>query len=82
MYPLHGQDQYLEVVTSVPASSSLFGAGERSLSTGFRLLRHGVPLALWNFDVGARLPDRNLYGSQPFVMEMREGACSGGVTFV
>ncbi|KAK9824327.1 hypothetical protein WJX72_009486 [[Myrmecia] bisecta] len=73
------KDQYLEVGTRVPPSSSLYGAGERSFSTGLRLLRDGLPLALWNTDIGARLPDRNLYGSQPFVMEIREDGSANGL---
>ncbi|KAK9814514.1 hypothetical protein WJX72_007179 [[Myrmecia] bisecta] len=72
------KDQYLEVQTKVPAASSLYGAGERSASGGFRLARHGLPLALWNVGVEAKTPDQNLYGSQPFVMEVRPDGSTHG----
>ena len=44
------QDQYLEVTTSIPASSRFFGLGERTPSTGMELLKEGLPLTLWNRD--------------------------------
>lgn len=68
------QEQYLEFSTVIPASSALYGLGERSSSTGIELRRDGIPLALWNHDSPAAAPDQNVYGSHPILMEVREGA--------
>ena len=68
------QEQYLEFSTGIPASSALYGLGERSSSTGIELRRDGIPLALWNHDSPAAAPDQNVYGSHPILMEVREGA--------
>ncbi len=67
------QEQYLEFSTVIPASSALYGLGERSSSTGIELRRDGIPLALWNHDSPAAAPDQNVYGSHPILMEVREG---------
>ena len=68
------QEQYLEFSTTVPASSALYGLGERTSSTGIELRRDGIPLALWNRDSPAAAPDQNVYGSHPILLEIREGA--------
>ena len=68
------QDQYIEVTTAVPASSSLYGLGEFTSSTGLRLRRDGLPRALWTRDQTAASADINTYGAWPFVMEVRPGA--------
>ena len=70
------QEQYLEFSTVIPASSALYGLGERSSSTGIELRRDGIPLALWNHDSPAAAPDQNVYGSHPILMEVREGEAS------
>ena len=67
------QDQYIEISTSVPEDAALFGLGERTSSTGLELQRNGVPLALWNRDHQAALPDQNVYGSHPILMDVRPG---------
>ena len=63
----------MEFSTVIPASSALYGLGERSSSTGVELRRDGIPLALWNHDSPAAAPDQNVYGSHPILMEVREG---------
>ena len=75
--PNPAQDQYLEITTAVPESASLYGLGERTTTTGVRLRRDGVPLALWNRDHQAALPDQNVYGSHPILMDVREGGSPG-----
>ena len=40
---------------------------------GLELRRDGLPLALWNRDVAAALPDGNIYGSWPAYIDIRPG---------
>ena len=68
------QDQYIEMSTAVAEDAALYGLGERTSSTGLELQRNGVPLALWNRDHQAALPDQNVYGSHPILMDVRAGA--------
>ena len=67
------QDQYLELNTAVQADSSIFGAEERTASKGLGLQRSNTPLPLWNHDTLSAVADTNLYGSHPFVLEVRPG---------
>lgn len=67
------QDQYIELSTSIDTNSSLFGAQERTASKGLTLQRAGSPLAMWNHDTLSANADTNLYGSHPFVLEVRPG---------
>jgi len=46
---------------------------ERTASKGLRLQRAGRPLAMWNHDTLSANADTNLYGSHPFVLEVRPG---------
>lgn len=68
------KEQYMEVTTSLPKNSSVYGYSERTPSQGFRLQRDGIPMASWTRDSAAADPDLNSYGSWPFYMEIREGA--------
>jgi hypothetical protein len=43
------------------------------MHAGLELRRDGLPLALWNRDVAAAMPDGNIYGSWPFYMDIRSG---------
>ena len=70
------QEQYIELSSDIEPNSSLFGLEERTASGGLRLQRGGPPLAMWNHDTLAANADTNLYGSHPFVMEVRPGAAS------
>ena len=72
------KDQYLELSTRVAPDSALFGLGERISSTGLALRRSGRPLALWNRDC-TDYPDLNLYGSFPFVLELRRDGTAHGL---
>lgn len=67
------QEQYIELNSAVEANSSLFGLEERTASRGLRLQRAGRPLAMWNHDTLSANADTNLYGSHPFVLEVRPG---------
>lgn len=40
---------------------------------GLELRRDGLPLALWNRDVAAAMPDGNIYGSWPVYIDIRPG---------
>ncbi len=42
------------------------------LAAGLQLKRNGKPMALWNRDC-TDYPDLNLYGSHPFLLEVRPG---------
>ena len=42
------------------------------LAAGLQLKRNGKPMTLWNRDC-TDYPDLNLYGSHPFLMEVRPG---------
>ncbi len=59
--------------SAIEANSSLFGLEERTASRGLRLQRAGRPLAMWNHDTLSANADTNLYGSHPFVLEVRPG---------
>jgi alpha-D-xyloside xylohydrolase len=72
------QDQYIEINSPIPASATLFGAGEHISATGLPLRRDGVPLTLWTRDCAAADPDQNTYGSWPFLIDVRQGGLSPG----
>eukprot|EP00884_Botryococcus_braunii_P003098 jgi/Botrbrau1/1278/Bobra.0163s0061.1 len=73
------KDQYIEVTTHIPKTSSLYGYSERTPSQGFRLQRDGIPMATWTRDSAAADPDLNSYGAWPFYMEIREDGSAHGV---
>lgn len=76
------KDQYIELTTSIPPSSAIYGLGERTPSTGMQLLRQGIPMALWNRDNPAADPDENVYGSHPNYLEIREDGTAHGVVMM
>lgn len=73
------KDQYLEVTSPIPASASLYGFGERTGSAGLQLPRNGVPITIWNKDTSCTDTNTNLYGSHPFLLDLREGGNTHGV---
>ena len=57
---------YIELTTTIPPTSSIYGLGERtSSSSTLPLRRDGVPLALWARDSAAADADVNTYASWP-----------------
>eukprot|EP00249_Psilotum_nudum_P012649 c238_g1_i1 orf=186-2897(+) len=72
------KDQYLEISTSLPTNSALYGLGESTRPDGFRLSQ-GNTYTLWNSDIASSTPNINLYGSLPFYLDVREGGLSHGV---
>ena len=70
------QDQYLELTSSIPLSATLFGLGEFTTNTGFPLRRDGLPYTLWTRDQPPAVPNINLYGSHPIIMDVRDGTSS------
>ncbi|KAL0030915.1 hypothetical protein WJX79_000844 [Trebouxia sp. C0005] len=73
------KEQYIELNSAIEANSSLFGLEEHTASTGLRLQREGRPLTMWNHDTLSANADTNLYGSHPFVLEVRPDGSSHGI---
>ena len=73
------KDQYLELSSSLPASSRLYGLGESTSTTGLLLPRDGRPHTLWNHDSPAAYPGVNMYGSWPVLLDVRAGGLSHGI---
>ncbi|KAK1260432.1 hypothetical protein QJS04_geneDACA020340 [Acorus gramineus] len=64
------KDQYLHLSNSLlPGQSSIYGFGEHTKKT-FRMVE-GNNVTLWNADILALYWNKNLYGSQPFYMDLR-----------
>ena len=74
------QDQYIELTSSIPSSATLFGLGEYTSNVGFPLRRDGIPYTLWNRDQPPAVPNANLYGSHPIILDIRDGESVGLVT--
>lgn len=70
------KDQFIELTTSVPEDSDLYGAGESSLSGGLLLPRNGKVISAWSRDSAASEPDINTYSAQPFYLQLNKGTCS------
>ena len=71
------QEQYLELTSSIPSSATLFGLGEYTSNVGFPLRRDGIPYTLWNRDQPPAVPNTNLYGSHPIILDVRDGEFMG-----
>ena len=71
------QDQYIELTSSIPSSATLFGLGEYTSNVGFPLRRDGIPYTLWNRDQPPAVPNTNLYGSHPIILDVRDGGSMG-----
>ncbi|KAL2610195.1 hypothetical protein R1flu_028768 [Riccia fluitans] len=70
--PLVFKDQYIEISTTLPTNSALFGLGESTRPDGLRLTP-GRTYTLWAADIGASSIDINLYGVYPYYVDVREG---------
>jgi alpha-D-xyloside xylohydrolase len=75
------KDQYLEVSSQLPHKSVLYGLGENTHRDGPRL-EHGRTYTLWATDIGSWIPDIDLYGTYPFVMDLRAGGVAHGVALL
>jgi len=72
------KDQYLEISSQLPFKSALYGLGESSRPDGLRLA-HNRQYTLWATDIGSWNIDIDLYGTFPFVMDVREEGLAHGV---
>lgn len=66
------KDQYLEISTRLPKSSSLYGLGENTQPGGIRL-QPNDPYTLYTTDISAINLNTDLYGSHPVYMDLRNG---------
>eukprot|EP01018_Ginkgo_biloba_P029326 Gb_24065 [translate_table: standard] len=71
------KDQYLEISTTLPSSALLYGVGENTRPTFS--LSHNTSYTLWNVDIFSANTFVDLYGSQPFYMDIRRGGSANGV---
>jgi alpha-glucosidase len=72
-FPLVFEDQYLQIASSLPLGTNIYGLGEVVSSSGFR--RNvgpdgGTIQTMWARDIADPV-DENLYGSHPVYMEHR-----------
>jgi alpha-D-xyloside xylohydrolase len=75
------KDQYLEISSQLPYKSALYGLGESTRPDGLRLA-HGRQYTLWATDIGSWNIDIDLYGTYPFVMDVRDGGKAHGVALM
>uniref|UniRef100_A0A7I3ZZJ0 Maltase n=1 Tax=Physcomitrium patens TaxID=3218 RepID=A0A7I3ZZJ0_PHYPA len=76
--PLVFKDQYIELSTQLPKSTTLFGLGESTRPDGLKL-KKGKNYTLWTTDIAALFADIDLYGAWPFYIEVRDAGVSHGV---
>ena len=68
------KDQFIELTTSVPQDSDLYGVGETTLPTGLLLPRDGNVITMWARDSASAEPEINIYGAHPFYLQLDKGA--------
>ncbi|THU98206.1 hypothetical protein K435DRAFT_828477 [Dendrothele bispora CBS 962.96] len=66
------EDEYLQLTSSLPLNTNIYGLGEYIASSGFRrdVANEGTIQTMWARDVGDPT-DENMYGSHPFYLEHR-----------
>ncbi|KAI0800475.1 glycosyl hydrolases family 31-domain-containing protein [Fomes fomentarius] len=74
-FPLVFEDQYLQLTSSLPLGTNVYGLGEVIASSGFRRDvgsngGNGTIQTMWARDVGDPV-DENVYGVHPFYLEHR-----------
>ncbi|KAF9067846.1 glycosyl hydrolases family 31-domain-containing protein [Rhodocollybia butyracea] len=72
-FPLVFEDQYLQLTSSLPLDTNIYGLGEVIASSGFRrnvASDGGSIQALWARDIADPV-DENLYGTHPVYLEHR-----------
>eukprot|EP00803_Ostreobium_quekettii_P001737 evm.model.scf_239.2 EVM.evm.TU.scf_239.2 scf_239:64691-80252(-) len=80
-HSLFFKDQYVALTSSIPESAALYGLGETTRPTGLRL-RPGTMTTMWNRDIPVANANINLYGTHPFLLDIREGGLAHGVFFL
>ncbi|KAG0235892.1 hypothetical protein BGW42_004538 [Actinomortierella wolfii] len=68
------EDEYLEISTSVPDDANIYGLGE--VVSTFRRDTRGTRQTMWARDAATPVGE-NVYGSQPFYLEMRGSRAHG-----
>ncbi|XP_031490268.1 alpha-xylosidase 1-like [Nymphaea colorata] len=64
------KDQYLEISTSLPENSALYGLGENTQPKGIRIQPHDK-YTLYTTDISAINLNTDLYGDHPYYVELR-----------
>lgn len=71
------KDQFIELTTSVPQDSDLYGLGETALPGGLLLPRNGEVVTMWARDSAPAETNINVYGTHPFYLQLNKGALVG-----
>ncbi|KAF8634099.1 hypothetical protein AX15_001067 [Amanita polypyramis BW_CC] len=69
-FPLIFEDQYLQLASTLPIDTNIYGLGEVVASSGFRRNLKSTVQTMWNRDTPDPA-DENLYGSHPIYLEHR-----------
>ncbi|KAI9437339.1 glycosyl hydrolases family 31-domain-containing protein [Lactarius indigo] len=70
-FPLVFEDRYLQLTSTLPLDTNIYGLGEVVASSGFRRdVRNGTVQTMWNRDEADPL-DENIYGSHSMYLEHR-----------
>ena len=72
-------DQYLQLTTAVPTDANIYGIGEVVSSKGFRRDPNDTLITLWSSDSAGTPMDKNIYGSHPVYLDVRDDFSTHGV---
>ncbi|KAF8629789.1 hypothetical protein AX17_005568 [Amanita inopinata Kibby_2008] len=78
-FPLIFEDQYLQLTSTLPLNTNLYGLGEVVASSGFRRnvgVNGGSIQTMWARDAADPV-DENIYGSHPIYLEHRFNEATG-----